>query len=338
MLRKLFLILLFVSVSTAYAETASDTLIEAYAPVPEQRTVDYVDGFILGLVEGITEFLPVSSTGHLIVSNYFLGLDNDRIVQRDKSDGSILMDRHGEVLTLKHVCDAYVVIIQFGAILAVALIYWKRILSILSGLLGRDKKGLLLCRNLLMAFIPAAVIGLLLDRYIEHYLFGIAPVAFALFAGGILMLIVDRWRKRKALNPGPEHKEIDLSDLTVRQSMIIGFLQCIAMWPGTSRSMMTIVGGYLVGLNPVRSAEFSFLLGLITLTAASAYKTLQMGTVMMKTLSIGPIAFGLLVACLSAFFAVRWMIAYLTKHGLGIFAYYRFLLAFVLVVIIVLSV
>lgn len=330
-----FFCILFLSFSFIFAESsvrAQSTALEVYDPTVkvEQPGISYMDALILGVVEGVTEFLPISSTGHLIISNYFLNLDGN-ITLRDKESGELLYDKHGDI-TLKRAADSYAVIIQFGAILAVAFIYWRRILSIFAGLLGRDKKGLLLFRNLMIAFLPAAVIGLCFADLIESYLFGLAPVAAALFAGGVLMLFVERWKKRKLLNPDPKSEsEMDLSDLSIRQCLVIGLLQCVAMWPGTSRSMMTIVGGYAVGLKPIRAAEFSFLLGLVTLTAASAYKTLLIGGAMLRALSIGPILFGLLMASISAFLAVRWMISYLTSRGLGIFAYYRFVIAAILV-------
>jgi undecaprenyl-diphosphatase len=172
--------------------------------------------------------------------------------------------------------------------------------------------------------MPAVVIGLLLETWIDRYLFNTWPVIAALFAGGLLILAVERWRKRKRENdePGP-----DLHELTLVQSLMIGLLQCVAMWPGTSRSMTTIIGGYLAGLSPLRSAEFSFLLGLITLSAASVYKGLKAGPALFEVFALGPLLLGVAVAAVSAALAVKWMVAYLGRHGLGIFAWYRMGLA-----------
>lgn len=298
-------------------------------PEPPARQFTYTDAAILGIVEGLTEYLPVSSTGHLILTNAALGLDSD----------APLPDRNGDILwiedsasddgqrpfTLANAADAYAIIIQFGAILAVVILYWKRLLTILMGILGKDPNGLHLLKNLIVAFLPAAVLGLLLDDWIEAALFGILPVVIALVAGALLMLAVEFWHRRKrrdASDAGP-----DLHELNTRQCLVVGFLQCIAMWPGTSRSMMTIVGGYLVGLSPVRAAEFSFLLGLITLSAASAYKALSVGPQILQAVPLGPLLLGILVAALSAALAVKWLVSFLTRHGLSLFAWYRLGLA-----------
>ncbi len=299
------------------------------APEAPTRQFTYSDAAILGLVEGITEYLPVSSTGHLILTNAALGLDSETpLLDRD---GAILWIEDPESedgqspFTLSNAADAYAIIIQFGAILAVVILYWKRLLTILMGILGKDPNGLRLLRNLIVAFLPAAVFGLLLDDWIEAALFGIIPVVIALVAGSLLMLAVDFWHRRK--NPDSSQAGPDLHELSTRQCLTVGCLQCIAMWPGTSRSMMTIVGGYLIGLSPVRAAEFSFLLGLVTLTAASAYKALSVGPQILQTVPLGPLLLGIAVATLSAALAVKWLVSFLTRHGLGLFAWYRLGLA-----------
>lgn len=313
----------------AVSITAADS---AEAEADARRMITYTDALVLGVVEGLTEFLPVSSTGHLILADRLLGLDSDEPLL--KADGQPLMvgkPGEEEPFTLSNAIDAYIIIIQFGAIAAVVVLYWRRLLSILQGLLGKNPHGLLLLRNLVLAFLPAAVIGLILEDWIDAVLFGVKPVLIALVAGAILMLAVEALRKRRtAQAPIVGNKETagpDLHELSPVQSLVIGFLQCIAMWPGTSRSMMTIVGGYIVGLNPVRAAEFSFLLGLITLSAASFYKTLTVGPAMAQTLPAGPVIFGLFVAGVSAVIAVRWFVHYLTRHGLTLFAWYRIALA-----------
>ncbi len=141
------------------------------------------------------------------------------------------------------------------------------------------------------------------------------------------MLIVERWRKRgQSGNVDPDDGP-ELHELSLRQSLTIGFIQCLAMWPGTSRSMATIVGGYLMGLSPKRAAEFSFLLGLITLSAASGYKLVGDGEQMLAALDLGPVLVGCLVAFVSAALAVKWLVGYLSKHGLALFAWYRIALA-----------
>lgn len=291
---------------------------------PAKSQINYTDAFTLGLVEGITEYLPISSTGHLLLTNTLLGLDAE--TPMTNAEGAFVLDDDQRPYTLKRAADAYIIIIQGGAILAVVVLYWRRLLAILRGLLGRDAAGLRLGLNILVAFMPAVVLGLLLDEWIESKLFGPLPIAFALAAGAILMWSVEHWRKRRQ-SSGRPLADTDLPQMTYRQCLIIGLLQCIAMWPGTSRSMMTIVGGYWVGLNPRRAAEFSFLLGLITLSAAASYKTMKDGRSMLEVLDAGPLLFGGMIAFVSAVLAVKWLVSYLTKHGLSLFAWYRLVLA-----------
>ena len=289
-----------------------------------------MDAVILGLVEGITEYLPISSTGHLILTNSLLGLDSTEPLQNP--DGSPVLTPDGRPVTLKAAADAYAIVIQAGAILAVLILYWSRIWQIILGVLGLSPNGRRLARNLVIAFLPAVFLGLLLDDWIESMLFAPLPIAFALAAGGLLMLAVEAWRKRQF----PDTDNIlDLHSLSIRQSLFIGCMQCVAMWPGTSRSMMTIVGGYMTGLSPAKAAEFSFLLGLITLSAAAGYKGISSGPELFLAIELGPILLGILVAFVSAALAVKWLVAYLTRHGLALFAWYRFALAALVLIFLV---
>jgi undecaprenyl-diphosphatase len=274
-----------------------------------------LQAIILGLVEGITEYLPVSSTGHLILAAAFLKLDDPSV---------------------KSSVDAFNIVIQGGAILAVLGLYFPRVLSMLRGLVGKDKAGLRLAINLLIAFLPAAILGVLLDDWISSKLFSPGPVIAALVVGGIYMIALDIWRKKKfppvaadAPQPG-----LDINSLTPLKALFIGFMQCIAMWPGTSRSMMTITGGIMTGLRPAQAAEFSFLLGLPTLGGACCYKLLKnlkhasdTGTPnLFEELGWTPVILGILVAAISAAFAVKWLVGFLNKHGLTPFGIYRILL------------
>jgi undecaprenyl-diphosphatase len=290
-----------------------------------------LDAVILGVVEGITEYLPISSTGHLILTNRLLGLDTDTPAYDDT--GAAIMvedDSTGELrpYTRGEAAYAYVIVIQAGAIVAVVMLYWRTILDIALGCIGRSASGRRLAINLIAAFLPAAVIGLLLDDWIESYLGNnVHAVAGALIVGAFVMLGVEHWRKhgrKGSIDPddGPE-----LHELSIKQSLMIGFIQCLAMWPGTSRSMATIVGGYLAGLSPKHAAEFSFLLGLITLTAASGYKFVSNGEQMLAALDLGPVLLGCVMAFVSAALAVKWLVGYLSKHGLALFAWYRIALA-----------
>ncbi|HVU36765.1 MAG TPA: undecaprenyl-diphosphate phosphatase [Opitutales bacterium] len=299
------------------------------APVVSARTVTYPDAVILGLVEGATEYLPVSSTGHLIVTSQALGLDStEPLPGRDGQP--IITTHHGvtKALSLKDAVDNYNIIIQGGAILAVLLLYWPRILSLIRGAVGRDPPGLRILRNLLIAFIPSAAVGLLIEHWIDEHLFSAKVVAAAFIAGGVAMLAVERWRKTSragtSASPGPE-----IYELSWQQSLFIGACQCFSLWPGMSRSMTTISAGYLTGLRPARAAEFSFLLGLITLTAASGYKAVGHYAELRAALPMGPMLVGIVVATVAAFISVKWFVGWLTRHGLSAFAWYRFAAAIV---------
>ena len=271
--------------------------------------MSYSDATIYGLVEGITEFLPISSTGHLI-------LVSEALKQSEKAG-------------YEEAINAYLIVIQAGAILAVALIYRKEIWSIALGMLGLDPRGKRLGLNLFVAFLPAALMGPFLDDFIESMLFGLLPIAFALFAGSLLMGWAESRKKRQTADYSMGNEKT-LDDLTWANSLFIGIMQCVAMWPGTSRSMMTIVGGYFVGLERAKAAEFSFLLGLITLTAAAGYKGLTKWEVMSTNLELGPLFWGCFVAGISAALSVFWLVGYLTRRGLGLFVWYRMILSLVI--------
>lgn len=323
--------------------------------------MDYGDAVVYGLVEGITEFLPISSTGHLILTKEWLNESENlsewtlqdgskfqgRFIRMDPNRESVLVsieEGEGErkfdlnELSMKsrnfarssfhgnRALDAYLIVIQAGAILAVTLVYRKQVWAILLGFLGLDPRGRRLGKHLLFAFLPAALAGPFLDDWIEGYLLFPVPIALALFVGALLMHWVERKRKRENSFAMPDSGKT-LDDLTIRSALWIGCLQCFAMWPGTSRSMMTIVGGYLVGLTRAKAAEFSFLLGLVTLTAAAGYKGLTHWEVMQAHLEIGPVLLGCLVAGGSAAAAVIWLVGYLNRHGLGIFVWYRIILS-----------
>lgn len=288
------------------------------------------DAIILGVVEGVTEFLPISSTGHLIIANRFLGLTSDRPLVGPT--GETLWHKRpsakkpqGEPLTLKLAADTFTVVIQGGAIAAVGILYWPQFLSMLLGLIGRDAAGRRLLINLVIAFIPAAVIGFLAHDWIDAHLFSIGAVIIAQIAGAFLMLYAEAWRRRRATSPVAASDT--LSDLTPAKAGLIGGLQCVAMWPGTSRSMMTIVGGYFAGLDPRRSAEFSFLLGFITLTAASLYKGIRSGGAMIQVFGWPHVILGAVVAAVTAAICVRFLVHWLTRHGLAAFAWYRLVFA-----------
>ncbi len=306
------------------------------------RELSTGDAIILGVVEGVTEFLPISSTGHLIIATRLLHLDSDQPLVG--SDGKPLWHKKpsaknpaGEPLTMKLAADTYTVVIQAGAIAAVALLYWSQFMAMLRGVQGRDLEGRRLLINVMIAFIPAAVIGFLAHSWIDEHLFSVRAVIIAQVAGAFLMIYAEWWRRNRESAPADAttNREVSagLTALTPMKAAAIGGLQCIAMWPGTSRSMMTIVGGYFVGLDPRRSAEFSFLLGFVTLSAASLYKGLKSGGAMIHVFGLPPILLGAVIAAITAAICVKFLVHWLTKHGLMAFAWYRLAVATALVVV-----
>lgn len=304
----------------------------AAEPAKPAAKLDAGDAVVLGLVEGVTEFLPISSTGHLIIANEVLGLDSEQ--QLTAADGRPLWYRPpgpenpaGEPLTLKVAADAYAVIIQAGAILAVVVLYWRQFLGMALGLAGRSSAGFRLLRNVLCAFIPVAAIGFLLHDWIDEHLFSVPAVIGALVAGAVLMLWAERWRRQ---NSGRGYSRQDPADLTPGTATRIGLFQCLALWPGTSRSMVTIVGGYLAGLSPAKAAEFSFLVGLPTLAGAAVFKAVKAGPAMIAVFGWSSVLLGAAVAAVSAALAVKFLVRFLATQGLQIFAIYRLVLAAIL--------
>ena len=274
--------------------------------------MNWWQALVLGVIEGITEYLPVSSTGHLIVAQRMMGIG---LSGEDKA-----------------AADCFAICIQGGAIAAVLGLYWPRVRQMILGLVGKDKEGLKLIFVLIAGFLPAAVIGLLANDWIEEKLFHFRWIAWAWFVGGIGILAVDRWMKK-----GGGAKGTELASITIKMAFLIGLMQCVAMWPGTSRSLMTIVGGVLVGLRLSAAVEFSFLLGLLTLSAATAKKAVWKiegidakydawgGGVLLMWDKYGfvPLFIGVVAATISAAVAVKWMVAYLNRKGLGVFGWYR---------------
>lgn len=294
----------------------------ALAVTAGSHGLEWWHAIVLGLVEGITEYLPVSSTGHLIVTGDLLKI--------------------ASTPAGKHALDTFCVVIQGGAILAVLGLYWPRFVQMLRGLLGRDSAGLKLLINVAIAFVPAAVLGLLLKKWIETNLFSTWPVVFMFIIGGIYMIFIDGLviNPRRSLPKGDPGGGLEVTDLSPRGALLIGLLQCVSLWPGTSRSMMTITGGVLSGLRPAAAAEFSFLLGMPTLLAAtgySLYKDLAQpasdgsgGGSMVKQLGLMPVLLGSAVAAVAAWVAVKWLVGVLNRYGLLPFGVYRIVFGAVL--------
>lgn len=261
------------------------------------------EAIVLGVVEGITEYLPVSSTGHLLVTQDLLGLT-------DTPEG-------------KEAADSYAIAIQFGAIVAVAGLYRRRILATLTGLTrpahtdaGATARSL--ATALVIAFIPAAVVGVLTDDWIKDNLFSTWTVVAAWAVGGVGILVF-------ASRNLPGERQLEL--VTARDGLIIGVAQILALWPGMSRSLVTIIAAVLVGLRVSAAVEFSFLLGLATLTAATVYESLGNGGTIIEQYGWGPTLLGFGAALVSAAAAVMWLVTYLQRHSLAIFGWYRLSIA-----------
>lgn len=252
---------------------------------------------ILGLVEGVTEFLPISSTGHLLVAERLLDL--------------------GTNATTKDAIDAYTVIVQLGAIVAVLVVSWRRVLDVFQGLIGRSANGRRLLINLLVSFVPAVFFGLLGKKVIEKHLLRPVPVALAWIVGGVVILALAS-RYRAASDAG-----WSMDQLTTRNAAIIGGAQVLALWPGVSRSLVTILAAVLVGMKLRDAVEYSFLLGLLTLGAASVYSIAKDGSLVGDTYGWSSPILGMAVAFVSALIAVKWMVAFLNRRDLTVFAWYR---------------
>ena len=289
---------------------------------------------VLGVVEGVTEYLPISSTGHLLVASRLLGLPDEQ--------GSAGLEA----------VNTYAIAIQFGAIVAVAGLFWRRFRDVLLGLVGRSEAGRHLLVILLIAFVPSALLGFLFDDAIESTLFGPWPIVAAWIVGGVAILVLERTGRipsrrpatgappddataaRLGDGPGDDAPGRDpLLSITYRQAAVVGLAQCLALWPGTSRSLATILGALLVGVSVVAAVEFSFLLGFATLTAASGFKLVTSGDTLVEQFGVVTPLVGALFALVSAVLAIKWLVSYLERHDLTVFAWYRFAVAGLAVVL-----
>ena len=256
-----------------------------------------LEAIIIAIVEGLTEFLPVSSTGHMIIAQSLLNIESTEFVK------------------------AFTVNIQFGAILSVVVLYWKRFFQTFD-----------FYWKLFIAFIPAAIIGFLASDYIDAMLENVFVVALMLVIGGVFMLFVDKWF----------NKPVENQKMTWQRALKIGFFQCVAMVPGVSRSMATIVGGMTTKLSRKNAAEFSFFLAVPTMAAASGYKLMKLETdpagVSLLTDHLVTLLIGNVVAFIVAIAAIKFFIDFLTKYGFKAFGYYRIVVGLVLLVLMAIGV
>ena len=255
---------------------------------------------VMGVVEGLTEFLPISSTGHLILAGALLGFDDEK-------------------------AKVFDIAIQTGAIFAVILVYWQKIRDTLIAL-PSQKQAQAFALNVLIAFIPAVVLGLLFGKAIKANLFTPVVVASTFIIGGFIIL----WAEARQKNAATGARIQDVDAMTATDALKVGLIQCLAMIPGTSRSGATIIGGMLLGLSRKAATDFSFYLAIPTLIGAGVYSLYKERAILSE--SDAPMfAVGLVVSFISAWLCIRWLLRYIATHSFVGFAYYR--IAFGLVVL-----
>lgn len=250
---------------------------------------DLLNTILLGIVEGVTEFLPVSSTGHLILATKLLGFDDAR-------------------------WDVFNIVIQFGAIMAIVVLYWRTFLNVINGMIKHEAGAFHFVRNVLIAVVPALILGALLHKQIEGNLHNAVIVAWALIVGGIAIIVIEQLAKRVTVT--------SVQDMPLGTSVTIGVIQCIAMIPGVSRSGATIMGALALGLDRKTAAEFSFFLAVPTMIAASAYQLFShrhdLGVIGLNLIGIGT-----LISFVVALVVVKIFVAIISKTGFTPFAIYR---------------
>lgn len=269
----------------------------------EDGVLGWFEATVLGIIEGLTEFLPVSSTGHLIVGQRMLGLGG------------------GET------ANAFAIGIQMGAITAILVLYWHRLTDALRTVMRPEPGKPNLLWQIVIAAIPAIVVGLLFEDWIDTNLFSAKVVAYTLIIGGVLLMVLERFLK------GRTEKVAELSQMPYRTALWIGVWQCLALIPGTSRSGATIGGALVLGLSRTAAAEFSFLVGLPILYGASIYKLVSARETLTSDM-ISPFAIGTIVSFLAAIAVVKPFVAFLRRHSFAPFAWYRIVAGSVLLILI----
>jgi len=247
---------------------------------------------IMGVVEGLTEFLPISSTGHLILAGALLGFDDDK-------------------------AKVFDIAIQTGAILAVILVYWQKIRDTVVAL-PTQSQARQFALNVLIAFVPAVVLGLLFGKAIKAHLFTPVVVASTFIIGGFIIL----WAEKRQANAATAPRIQDVDDMDWKDALKVGLVQCLAMVPGTSRSGATIIGGMLLGLSRKAATDFSFYLAIPTLIGAGAY-SLYKERALLSMADLPLFGVGLLFSFISAWLCVRWLLRFISTHNFNGFAWYR---------------
>ncbi|MCE2687558.1 MAG: undecaprenyl-diphosphate phosphatase [Rickettsiales bacterium] len=262
---------------------------------------NFFKALIMGLIEGITEFIPVSSTAHLLIASYIINFNS-----------------------IKN--QLFEIVIQFGAILAIAIVYRHKIFDIIKDI-HKNSHNQKFVINIIIAFVPAILLGLFLHKFIKAYLFSPLIIGYAMLIGGFIILIVEKLYQKNI----SKHKE--LQEINIKSSLSIGLFQCLAMIPGVSRSGATIIGAMLLGVSRAKATEFSFFLAIPTIFSASIfdlYKNYQDLTLE----NIELIVFGSVIAFLSSLIVIKWLISFVAKNNFIIFAIYRIIIGGLIILII----
>ncbi len=267
-----------------------------------QQILFVLKAIILGIVEGITEFLPVSSTGHLIIFSEFLGMPDDAFMKM------------------------FMVVIQLGAILAVLFLFWQKLWGKIRLFFRGDSEGVSFVKVWVLGCIPAAVLGFLLNDLIDEYLFSVTTVVLALIVGAVLMIVLEMlWAKK--------NKKNDLTEITTKDALIVGAWQCISMWPGFSRSAATIMGGWNSGMTTALAAEYSFFLAIPVMFGASGLKLVKFDFAGIQVYQYLALITGFAMAFVTAMLVVKAFMSFVQNKPLKVFAYYRLGLAAILILL-----
>lgn len=267
--------------------------------ITHMENLELLKAFFLGLIEGLTEFLPISSTGHLILFGHLIDFQSDS-------------------------GRAFEVVIQLGAILAVCWLYRQKIIALVQGFFSGDLHARRFALNVFMALLPAVIIGIFAVDFIKHVLFSPIVVACALIIGGLIIFAVEASKF--------EPKTIEATDISLKQAILVGLAQCVAMIPGTSRSGATIIGGMLSGLSRKAATEFSFFLAMPTMLGAATYDLIRNADVLTSDNLIN-ISVGFVAAFIAAFLVVKALVKFVEKHTLRVFAWYRLILGIILLIV-----
>lgn len=257
--------------------------------------MDILQAIVISIVEGVTEFLPVSSTGHMILASYIMKIHDQAFVK------------------------TFEIAIQIGAILAIVMLYYKRFIQ-----------GIAIYIKLFIAFVPTAIVGFLAYKTIKTYLFNPLGVSLALIIGGVILIVIDKWVVTR------ESRYAELEDISYKNAFFIGLAQCVSMIPGVSRAAATIIGGVGNGLNKKQATEFSFLLAVPTMCAATGYDLLKTDATF-SSHEFMLLAIGFAGAFISAWLAVKVFIRFVENHGFKAFGYYRIVIGIVFILYMVLS-